>query len=517
MSGAAPAAPLSREELRERTFDGVRWFSLTRGLAETTQIAAAVVLARLVSPEQFGRLAVAIIVNEFANCIAAETIGTPLIQRSEVRRAHLEAAAFLGLIIGGGLGLITLFLIPLVTTPVFGAPTSSLFQLFAPAFALTGLQIVPLAQLNRDLRFRHIGVVEVVGVLAASMVSVGLAIVGLGARSYVVGVLVGLVICTVGYMTGSGVVMPRWRPRETAELLRFGLPASAAGLAGVTYRNIDYMVLGIRLPAVTVGYYYRAFTLGVEYERRLSGIIARLAFPVYARASDAVHRRELRARIARANATAIYPLLTLFIVIAPAVVPWLFGQRWEPAVLPAQILAVAGMASTLRSLTGPSVLAAGRPRALLVFSVCEAVFYGLTVWLAATHGLTAICCAVAGFQIISVLVAYTVLLTRAVGLPISQLPRDVGPALISCIPLAVLASVLRSALGHHVPVLGMVAIVTPLALTAYLLTMRALFASAWLDVTLLAGRIAPTRLARGRRAGAVSTPGTAMPSQILEP
>jgi lipopolysaccharide exporter len=493
---------VASETLREKTFEGVRWLSATRAVAEIASVGAAVLLARLVPPEQFGRLAVAIVVNELALAVANESIGIPLVQRRSLERGHFEAAAFLGLLVGVTLMLVTLFVMPLATTPLFGAATTSLFELFAPAFALAGVMIVPLAKLQRELRFRRIGAVEVVGVLVSCVLSVALAYDGFGAKSYILGALAGLLISAVGYMVGQPLTLPRWRPRQMRELVRFGAPAASAGLAGIGYRNVDYILLGVRMSPLNVGFYYRAFTVGVEYERRLSGVVARIAFPVYARANDAAHVRRLRQRIVRVNVTATYPMLALFIALAPVAVPWLFGVRWEPAVLPAQILAVAGMASTVRSGTSPVVLAAGRPRPLFVFALFEMLLYGATVWVAAGYGLTVVCIAVSAFQVVALALAYLVLVKPAAGVGPLELARDIGPALASCVPLLAVTVPLDHLIGPTFPAFAQLVVAGGAGLVAYALTLRLAFPSAWADVALLARRVLPERWLGGR------TPGT---------
>ena len=456
-------------------------------------------LARLISPSDFGRLAVAVIVSEFSLMISNETIGTPLVQRPDITREHLEGATLLGIMIGVTLALLTLLVIPFVTTPVFGARTSDLFRLFAPQFAITGLMIVPQARLQRDLRFRRIGLSEATGVVVFSMVSVALAFAGLGAAAYVLGMLIGVLIMALGYISGGRPVMPRWHPKQMRELLGFGLPATAAGFAGVTYRNVDYMILGARLPSVIVGFYYRAFTIGVEYERRLSGIVARIAFPVYTRTEDPERRLALRLRIVRVNVVLVYPMLALFIALAPTLMPWLFGAHWIPAVLPAQILAVAGMASCVRNLHGPTVLAAGRPKALFVFCCAETLAYAATVWVASSYGLTLICVAVSGFQLASLLIAYTVLLRSTVGMRRTQIFRDLGPAVLASAPLLLVAMALRRALADHVPVPVLLVLAGAAGGAAYLLVLRALSKEAWNDVALLAQRVLPGVGRLGRR------------------
>ena len=490
-ASAASGERMSDEQLREATFLGVRWFGVTQAIAQITAIGAAVVLARLISPSDFGRLAVAVIVSEFSLMIANETIGTPLVQRSDITREHLEGATLLGIIIGVGLALLTLLVIPFVTTPVFGARTSDLFRLFAPQFAVTGLMIVPQARLQRELRFRRIGLAEAMGAVVFSVVSVALAIAGLGAAAYVLGMLVGVLVMALGYISGGRPVMPRWRPEQMRELLGFGMPATGAGFAGVTYRNVDYMILGARLPSAIVGFYYRAFTVGVEYERRLSGIVARIAFPVYTRTEDPARRLALRLRIVRVNVVLVYPMLALFIALAPALMPWLFGPNWVPAVLPAQILAVAGMASCVRNLHSPTVLAAGRPKALFAFFCAETLAYAATVWVASSYGLTLICVAVSGFQIVSLVIAYTVLLPSTVAVGRTQIFHDLGPAVLASTLLLIVAMALRRALAHQVPVPLLLVLAGAAGGAVYLVALRALSEEAWNDVALLAQRVLP--------------------------
>jgi lipopolysaccharide exporter len=486
-----PAEEVAPDALREATLTGVRWIGITQGIAEVASVITGVLLARLILPVQFGYLAVAVIVCELALTFAAETIGIPLVQRRLIEREHYEAASFLGLVGGGLLTFFLLFALPLVTRPVFGEQTTILFQMFAPAFVIAGLMIVPLARLQRSLSFRAIGAVEVTGVLVSCASSIALAYMGLGAKAYVIGRLLGMVVMIVGYSACSSLTLPRWRPREMRELLRFGGPASVAGLAGVGYRNVDYLLLGARLPAVAVGFYYRAFTIGVEYERKLSGVVSRIAFPVYARARGEEHMRNLRQRIVRVNVTATYPMLALFIAVAPTAVPWLFGSRWIPAVLPAQILAVAGMASTVRSGTSPVVLAAGRARALAIFAICEMIFYGATVWLAAPYGLTVVCIVVSATQLVSVALAYLLLMRPAAGVGLGQLLRDVGPALVGCVPLLAVALLVQDAVEGSVPVLVQLLLVGLAGGLAYLLSLRLLFKPAWNDLALLVERVLP--------------------------
>jgi O-antigen/teichoic acid export membrane protein len=419
------------------------------------------------------------------------------VQRKTVGRRHLESAALIGLVAGVTLTLITLLALPLVATPVFGSETSSLFQLFSPAFVLAGLRVVPQAMLQRRLDFRRISMIEITAALATAIASVSFAVGGLNAEAYILGTLIGAAVSTVLFLTVAERAMPRWHGRELRELLRFGLPAGLSGAAQVGYRNVDYGILGAVLSPALVGFYYRAHTIGVEYEQKISGIVMRMVFPVYSRTKDMAHMRDVRARIVRVNATLIFPMLALFIAVAPVLVPFAFGDRWEPAVLPAQILAVAGLAVMLNGGTGPLVMAAGRPRVLVVLNTVQLVVYAATIFVASSGGLTTVCIAVTGFQLLALACAYRFVLTPLVGVTLRQLCSDVAPATAASAVLLAVALPITSLLdGAGLFEAFTVAAAGLVGGAAYLAVIRQFFPAAWSDIVLLAERVLRRRTPR---------------------
>jgi O-antigen/teichoic acid export membrane protein len=246
-------------------------------------------------------------------------------------------------------------------------------------------------------------------------------------------------------------------------------------------------------------------------------VLARIVFPVYTRTEDPARRLALRLRIVRVNVVLVYPMLALFIALAPTMMPWVFGPHWIPAVLPAQILAVAGMASCVRNLHGPTVLAAGRPTALFVFCCAETLLYAATVWVASAHGLTVVCVAVSGFQVASLVIAYVWLLRKAVDMPRTQIFRDLGPAVLASTPLLLVAMGVRKALDGQVPVLIVLILAAAAGGLVYLLALRVLSKEAWNDVVLLANRVLPLerirrRLSPGRLVRRRRTHGTPGPA-----
>jgi PST family polysaccharide transporter/lipopolysaccharide exporter len=485
-----PSADVSRSELKEATFKSLRWATVARLAAELTAVCSAVLLAHLVPPAEVGRVAVATIVGALAMSLANEGVGSALVRRRELERAHVEGAALLSLLVGSLLTVVTLFVVPLVTTPLFGHETTELFRLLSPMFLIAAVGIVPLAMLERRLDFQRISIVEICSVQGGVLTSIVLAIAGLDAEAYIFGTIAATTVWATLLVILGPSAFPRWRPQQMREIAGFGLPAGLAGAAQVGYGNIDFLVLGGTISPSNVGFYYRAYALGVQYQDKISAIITRLVYPVYSRAEDMGHMRDLRARVMRVNAAVIYPLLALFIATAPLVVPWLFGEQWEPAVVPAQILTIAGMARMINNGTPALVLAAGQPRALLAFNLYRVITLGLMVLVASPFGLNAVCAAVAAFQIITLVGSYRIMLSRLVGVSVHQLVRDIGPAVVASAAMLVVAFPLTDAVsGAELPTLLTVSIVGALSAPVYLVALRMVSRPAWNDVILIIRKV----------------------------
>jgi len=480
----------SRSALFDATVTGVRWVTLARLVSEAVSFGALVWLAHLVAPAEFGRAAVALIVNALAVTTAAAGFGAPLVQRSTIDRRHLESAQLAALACGAALTTLTYVLAPLVCDPLFGSETRGLVQLMSPVFVVASLGAVSQSILQRRLDFRRLSVIEVAAVLSGSGVSLGFANAGFGAEAIVLGALAATATIALLQQLSTPLVLPRWHPRALGEVVGFGLPAAASSLADVAHKNVDYLILGAKLPAAQVGFYWRAFQLGVDHQRKISGILMRIAFPVYSRATDAAHRRRIRARIVRVQTAVIFPLLAIFIAVAPTLIPWMLGERWSPSVVPAQILATAGMAVCVVTGLGPLIMAAGHPKALFAFNLASGGTLAAVVLLTAEFGLIAVCWAVAAFYFVQVASAQWFLLGRLLGIPMRQVLVDIAPSGVGSLGiLAValpLARVLEGSELH--PALQIVA-TSAAAFAVYLVLLRTVFRPAWRDLRFVADRV----------------------------
>jgi len=489
---------LGRSALRDASLAGVRWSSATRLVAEALAFGGSVILAHLIAPAEFGLAAVALGIAAIAPAVAGAGFSVPLVQMGTVDRAHLEAAMVLSIATGVGLTLATIFVIsPLAIQPVFGSRVAYLLELVSPTFALAGIGTVPYALLQRGLRFRRLSEIELVSIATGPVTSISLAATTkLSAEAIVLGGVVSAAVATLLTVVSAPRVGFGWRRAHARDIAGAGVFAALTVLVITLSRNIQYAVLGARLPPHDVGIFWRAYQLAIGYQEKVGSITIRLAFPLFSRSENVDEMRHLRSRILEVQSIVIFPLLATLIVIAPELVPLVYGRVWEDAAFPVQVLAVAGMATIAASTAGPLAFAAGKIRPLFYFNLVQlAGFVTVVVW-SSSNGLRAVAIAIAAYQIVIVAAQFVYIESREVGVPLRETWQALVPASVaSGAGLAVAYPVVRL-LSSEVGDIALVLAGGAFSVGLYALLLRVLFPSSWFAVSRLLVALARPRAGR---------------------
>jgi O-antigen/teichoic acid export membrane protein len=493
---------LSIGDLRAATLRGLRWAVVSRPVVELLNVASMLVLARLVAPADFGRFAVALVVANLGS-VTAQGVNTSLVQRKTVTREHLQVGLALAMLTSLVLvGLIVVAAL-LVVEPIYGGRTAELVLLMGPLVLLTAANNVPVAILQRRLEFRRISAVTVIMSVVTATTSVALAIAGMNGVALVLGAVAGTAAATAVLWTWACPPSPRLRRAAARDLLSYGGPASLAAVGWAGFRNCDYAIVGARLGPLEAGFYYRAYTVAVEYQKKVSVLVSELGFPLLSRAGTVDEQRMLRGRMVRIETLALFPTLTLLAIVAPVLIPWFFGDQWTAAIVPTQILAIGGAATLVIDAVGAGLMATGRGRAILGYGWGHFVAYFAAVFVASRFGIVGVAVAAATVHSAFVLVAYVLLVqddrVRGAGLLLrasKEMWGDIQPATISCAALAAVAVPVALGLSSaNLPPLAFLAIVTAASAATYLTALRLIFPSSLRSLRSLVAHLLPERRA----------------------
>lgn len=482
---------MSSESVKESALSGVRSLAVKSVVGEVIAVTSTVVLARLVAPAQFGHAAVALLFNLLAVILTFEGFSAALVQRTEINHRHRQVAVLLNLVGGAALTAVVLLTVPIVWSPIFGSETAKLIALTSPSFVIAGVGSVARAMLWRELKFWRVTRIDLVSSFGGNVVSVALAIMHFGAIALVVGANVAIAVASVLMFIAAPEPLPRFYRKEAKDILGYGVASAFSNIVNTMTGNVDYWIVAARLTPYQTGIYYRAFNLGVLYQSKISNVMMQLAFPVYSRLESREEMRRWHERAVRIHAVAIFPVLTLLIIMAPVAIPFVFGPMWRPSVVPTQILAGAGMAVAI--LTGyPQVMqAVGRPQTMFRANLAILVVYASAVAAVVDHGLIAVAIAVVSVYLAVLVCVYQFLLKPHLGLPLSSLCSELGPALVSCAAMVAVALPVRLLVEQAMPAPLTILIVAAVAFAIYGVTLRVLFRSAFQDFWRLVTRVVP--------------------------
>ncbi|HEX5585628.1 MAG TPA: oligosaccharide flippase family protein [Gaiella sp.] len=485
------------KDLREATISGVQWIAAARVLTEVVALASSVFLARLIPPAAFGHAAVALVVVGSSVIVGPAGISAFVVQRRDLTHDHLASTVLLTYTFGICLSAATAVFGLTLGESIFGDSSGKLIALAAPAWFLTAIGGVSQSIMQRELDFRKIAVRDMAAAMIGTTTAVVLALAGIDAPALVIGAL--MLVAVVGL--SSAIAAPQPFPVLDRGALReisgFATSVSLSSIVYTLYKNVDYVILSIRLPAAQVGYYLRAYQLGVDYQSKLSSIMLRVSFPIFSRADDISQLRRFRNTIVRMHATILLPLLATFAVMAPDVIPFLYGEAWEPVVRPAQILAVAGMAYAITTGTGPVMLALGRARTLLNWNLFELVAYTTLIVILAGAGLIAVSIGVALYGVATIFLIQFFILGPAIGMTLEDLWHDVHAGMAAAALLVVTGVALRELMEPSVPVVVRLLVVAAWSFGLTVAAYRWLFPAVYRDLL----SVTPNR---GRRARAAT-------------
>lgn len=370
--GPMTAKPESPDELDTKIMRSSAWALLGYGGSNALSLVTTVVLARFLVPEDFGLVALALAILAVADFVQESGMsGALIIERVDLRRAAATVAVFSPLV-GAALCGLAIALAPLFER-VFDAPRlAPVMAVLSVMLLLRGLSVMPMALLERDMRFGAITTVEVAGGTAQAGTSIVLGIAGAGVWSLVAGQIAFVLVRMVGSWAFSPM---RPRPKEAQmstlrRLARFGRPVTLANLVAYGNANAERVIVGRTLGTAPLGLYGVAARFGSMPETVIANIVGRGVFAAMARLRDEPDRfrRVWLDNIQRIAVFAVPANIGLAIVAQPLVLS-LLGETWKEAAIPLQILALNGLFRSFGATSGEVFMALERPHYRLVVVV----------------------------------------------------------------------------------------------------------------------------------------------------
>jgi len=308
----------------------IGWSALNKILRQLFQFAFLIVLARLLSPSEFGALTMVVVFTGLAELIKSLGFGGAIIHKQDVSNLHLNTAFWANVFMG--FILFSFFVgISKLVADFYGYKELQYYMYgVASIFLINSLNVVQESLLMKNLEFKRLFFIDIFSLIPAGIIAVVAAYYGLGTWSLIIQNSVFIVLSVSAMWVTSN-----WRPKFQFSWSVFKeLWAYGGGLMGyqmVNYgtRHTDQLIIGKTLGTDALGIYSRTFHLMLLPINILNLVVTRVMFPVLVKfQNDKEKFREIYLQSTALIALVIFPIAFSILLFPNEIVMLIYGSKW---------------------------------------------------------------------------------------------------------------------------------------------------------------------------------------------
>ncbi|MGA2201668.1 MAG: lipopolysaccharide biosynthesis protein [Terriglobales bacterium] len=353
-----------------KTFRNIIYASFTKGITLFCVALTSLVVARNLTPADYGVVGFAGIIIGFLSRFSDMGVGSAVIRRPVLHHHSLQTAFTLKIILSSGAFVVALSIAPFARHLFDHPATGNVIRILALNFLVSTIGFLPLVMLTREMNYRALVIPGVASAAVQCILAVTLVLHG---WSYWA-----VIIANVGATLAGGIVIQltkripirfRFDRADVREYLRFGAPLLGTGVLVFALFNLDNLLVGASMGSAQLGYYALAFTWGSFICGLLGDTVHNVLFPAFSAIQhDSVAVRRWYLKTVDLVAFSAVVANTALLANAPFFLVTFLGKgtdKWLPATSAFQILCVYGIVRAITEPLGNCVLARGKTKTLL--------------------------------------------------------------------------------------------------------------------------------------------------------
>ena len=322
---------MSQDNLKKDTVKGLIWSSVERFSVQGVSFLVMLVIARILSPADYGLVGMLSIFMAIAQCLIDSGFSNALIRKIDRTEEDNNTVFYFNIVVSVALYGILFGIAPWVAEFYKEPILTDLMRVLCITLIVNSLAVVQRADYTSRLDFKTQARASFTAAIISGLVGIYLATHGYG-----VWTIVGQQLTNAGVDTLLLWILGKWRPKliyswkSFHELFGYGSKLMASALLDTTYNNIYPLVIGRIFSAQTLGFYTRAQHFAQLPSSNVTGIIQRVTFPVLSKLQNDDERLQKNYRkLLRMSAFIIFPMMSLLAAVSKPLVVILIGQKWE--------------------------------------------------------------------------------------------------------------------------------------------------------------------------------------------
>lgn len=354
---------------------GFIWTFAERISAQGVSFLVSIILARLLSPNEYGIISIVLIIIAICNVLISDGLGSALIQKKDAEEIDFSTLLIFGVVVSIVLYIALFFFAPLVERFYGLNDLSVVIRVMAFKLPISAVNTIQQAIVSRRMAFKKFFIATSIGTIISGIIGIAMAYLGFGVWSLVVQYLTNSFIDTILL----GIVI-KWIPsfkfsyQRLKGLLHYGWKILAAGLLEQIYQELRSLVIGKKYSEALLAFYTKGKQFPNLIVNNINAAITKTLFPAISNKQNVKNSvKEMTRKSIRVGTYVITPILVGMAVCAESLVAVLLTAKWLPCVIYLQVFSIASIVRPISTANLQAIKAIGRSDTYLKIEIIKRV------------------------------------------------------------------------------------------------------------------------------------------------
>lgn len=361
--------------LKHKAIHGVGWSFIDNMASSGITFLVGLVLARLLTPKEYGIMAMIAVFIAVSNSIIDSGFSNALIRKTRIERVDYNTVFYFNLTVSILIYTLLYLAAPAISVFFKESVLVEIIRILGLVLIINAFSVIPRTQFVRDVNFKTQTKVSLISSISSGVFGIGMALGGMGVWS-----LVGQQLSRQFLNTLFLWIYSKWYPvwefsrKSFKELFEFGSKLLLSGLLDTIYKNIYYIIIGRFYTSAQLGQYTRADQFNMIFSSNLTSVVQRVSYPVLSSIQEEPERlREAYQKVIKITMLITFACMLGLAAVAKPLILILIGEKWLPAVYFLQIICFSGMLYPLHAINLNILQVKGRSDLFLKLEIIKKI------------------------------------------------------------------------------------------------------------------------------------------------
>lgn len=379
------------QSVKSKTLSGLIWKFAERSGAQAIQFVVSIILARLLTPSDYGLIGLITVFLAVATVFAQSGLGQALVQHKNIDKTEFSTVFYFSLVFSAVLYAVLFFCAPFIARFYKEPMLAAVIRVLGITIIIGAVNSVQQAYVQKTMQFKRFFYSTLSGTVVSAIVGIAMAYAGFGVWALVWQQIANQLINTIVLW-----FTVKWRPTldfsasKAKNLFSYGWKLLCSSLLDTVYNNMYSLIIGKFYSTADLGYYNRGKNFPVLIIQNINSAIDSVLFPVLSDAQD--DKVRFKAMVRRSIVTStfiIFPCMAGLAAVAKPLTLLLLTEKWLPAVPFIQFCCFTYAFWPIHTANLQAIKALGRSDIFLILEILKKIVGILALVISLPHGLMA--------------------------------------------------------------------------------------------------------------------------------